>query len=176
VQNTDLPLAERIVATIGETCAVFRASPAWVQVEVKIAEDRAEAETRGQTPDESRGKGLKSTKVGNKRLIFVDSICERLGISRDDLPKLISAPAPKQAPRGASTPSATAASQQPQPSPQSEPLLPPQPAVLPLRSCSNGLPVDVFAISRAVGSTASKNLRSSPSRAPYPIPDLPVVR
>src|SRR5215468_10345508 len=93
----EIPLRERVSATVGESAAFSKHSPAWIHQQIAIALARAEAERKGERVDESKAKGLKSTKVGGRRLVLVDSLCELMGITRDQLPDVSPAPQPKQA-------------------------------------------------------------------------------
>jgi hypothetical protein len=96
----ELPLKHRPAGTIGEACAIAKHSPAWMHGQVAIGLAREEAEREGKPPDESKGKGVKSIKVGGRRLILIDSLLELMGLTRADLPDVAPPPPAKLAPRG----------------------------------------------------------------------------
>jgi hypothetical protein len=133
----DIPLKQRVGATIGESAAFAKHSPAWIHGQVAIALAREEAERKGEPIDESKGKGLRSFKVGGRRLVLIDSLLEMMNLARFDLPDVAPAPAPKLAARGLPVAKARAAAAeadplppyadaQPQPGPPVRSLSPPR--------------------------------------------------
>jgi hypothetical protein len=96
----NLPLAERIIVTIGEASALLRRSPASVY-------ERLDKDAADDGQDRPR---LRSIKVDGRRLIFIDSICAVLGITRGELPNTLlvlppraSAPRPPSAAKSAAS-------------------------------------------------------------------------